>query len=157
MPIYMGIFEKVNVLDRSLRGSVTAKGYEGWIELQGVQLRGQMSGSNAAAGSRAAKPKPRSEDIEITKLPDVTSRGLLHAASRGSARLVVIAYVQGDGTAYRTIVMPDAIFSSYLPSDGKIGAPESWTLTFSKITFNTLGKSPDATRWALQQLDQTGP
>ena len=38
MPIYMGIFEKPNVLDRNFSGEVKARGFEGWIEIQSAQV-----------------------------------------------------------------------------------------------------------------------
>ena len=71
MPIYMGIFEKPNVLDKKFRGDVKAKGYEGWIQLQSAQLGGSRSVTSAPPATVSSERRAQAiEDIVITKLLD---------------------------------------------------------------------------------------
>ena len=152
MPIYMGFFDAPNVLNRNLRGNVTAKGYEGWIELESAQM-----GANRTVPSAAGKGagKVHVSEIQVTKLQDAASSALFRESLQGKGKMVVIAFVK-DGAEYMTIVLRDALISSYSVS-GHGGAAsdrpmESLTLNFTQITYNTHDRSPDATRQAQQKL-----
>lgn len=161
MPIYMGVFDKPNVLSRSFRGDVTATGYEGWIELQSAQL-GTSRSNNSAGSGRGTGKAPLSE-IVVTKLQDSASNALLRESLEGEGRLVVIAFVKG-GTAYMTIILRGTLISSFSVS-GQGGLPdskpmESLSLNFTQITYNVQDKSPDVTHQSLQKLgpwEQSGP
>ena len=59
MPIYMGIFEKPNVLDKNFRGDVKAKGFEGWIELQSAQLGTNRRITTPPAAAPIERPQRR--------------------------------------------------------------------------------------------------
>jgi type VI secretion system secreted protein Hcp len=153
MPIYMGFFDAPNVLNRSLRGDVTAKGYEGWIELQSAQLGASRSISTPTAGKGAGKVSV--SEITVTKLQDAASSALFRQSLHGEGKMIVIVFVK-DGSAYMTIVLRDALISSYSVS-GHGGASsdrpmESLSLNFTQITYNTQDKSPDVTRQAQQKL-----
>ena len=93
MPIYMGIFEKPNVLDKKLRGEVKAKGYEGWIELESAQLGTHRNTTNATGrGINREASAPSIQEIVITKALDSVSTALFRAAG-GKGKLIVIAFV----------------------------------------------------------------
>lgn len=157
MPIYMGIFDKPNVLNRSLRGDVTAKGYEGWIELQSVQIGTGRLSTNDTGGQGAGKPAV--SEMVITKRQDAASTALFRESLHGQGRLVVIAFVK-DGADY-TIILRGAMVSSFSSRGAGVRAGddspvESLTLNFTKITYNTHDKAPDMTdaareQWKLQQ------
>src|SRR5687767_4501648 len=105
MPIYMGIFEKPNVLDKSFRGEVNAKGYEGWIELTSAQLgthRNTTGGTTGHGVDRGASV-PAVQEIVITKLQDSVTTALFKEARGGKGMLIVIAFVKEDGTTYMKI------------------------------------------------------
>ena len=73
MPIYMGIFDKPNVLDKNFRGGVKAKGYEGWIELQSAQIGvNRHITSQTGRGSNREASRPAVQEIVITKSQDDT-------------------------------------------------------------------------------------
>lgn len=155
MPIYMGFFDAPNVLNRSLRGDVTAKGYEGWIELQSAQLGSGRSISSPSGSGGQGAGKIHFSDIQITKHQDAASAALFRQSIHGDGKMIVIVFVK-DGSAYLTIVLRDALISSYSVS-GHGGASsdrpmESLTLSFTQITYNTHDKAPDVTRQAQQKL-----
>lgn len=158
MPIYMGFFEKPNVLDRSLRGDVTAQGFEGWIELQSAQL-GTRRQIVSARGRGTSKPQPSISEVVITKDQDSVSVPLYRAWRSGEGKLVVIAFVK-DGTTSMTVVLRDATISSYSAGGaghvyGKDAKPmESLSLNFSSITFDPKDKAPAMNNWSVQQISE---
>jgi len=161
MPIYMGIFEKPNMLDKSFRGGVKAKGYEGWIELQSAQLGVHRNiTSSTGRGTNREASAPGTQEIVITKLQDSVSTALFRGALDGSGKLIVIAFVKEDGTNYMKIVMQNTLISSYnVSGHGGIAdttPTESLSLNFTKITFEMSPKSPDITHLQVHHLSQQG-
>jgi type VI secretion system secreted protein Hcp len=159
MPIYMGVFEKPNVLDKSFIGGAKTKGFEGWIELQSAQVGTTRSGTNATGrGSGREGSQPGVQDIVITKYQDAVSAALFREASSGTGRLIVIAFAKADGAAYMKIVLQDTIISSYSVSgqggDSHAKPLESLSLNFTKVTYETLPKSPETTHSQMYQLSQ---
>ena len=160
MPIYMGFFDQPNVLNKTLRGDVTAKGFEGWIELQSAQIgqnRSVMNPTGSGTGRVTGRPAPT--EITITKSQDAASTTLFRESMQGKGKLVVIAFVK-DGTTYLTIVLRDTLISNYSLS-GHGGMPdarptESLTLNFTGITYNVQDKSPEVSTWPLRQASEPG-
>lgn len=158
MPIYMGIFEKPNVLDKKFKGDVKAKEYEGWVELQSAQVgRSRRIASATGRGSDREASAPAIQDIVVTKHNDSASTALFREALVGSGKLIVIVFVKGDETAYLKFVLQDALIASY--SLGGHGADpsrpvESLSLNFTKMTYETLPQSPDTTHSQMYQLSQ---
>ncbi len=101
MPIYMGIFEKPNVLDRNFSGEVKARGFEGWIEIQSAQvgLHRQITSATGRGTDREGSGSA-TQEIVITKLHDSVSPALFRASLDGRGKLIVIAFVKEDGTTY---------------------------------------------------------
>ena len=157
MPIYMGIFEKPNVLDKSFKGEVKAKGYEGWIELESAQIgTSRHITSPTGRGSNREGSTPSIQEIVVTKYHDSASTALFREALNGHGKLIVIAFVKGDESVYLRIVLQDTLISSYSMS-GHGGAShdrpmESLSLNFTKVTYETLPKSPDTTHSQMYQL-----
>src|SRR5690242_4941852 len=112
MPIYMGVFEKPNVLDRNFRGGVNAKGFEGWIELQSAQFATGRSVTSPTGSSGRDASRPSIQEITVTKAMDIASNALYTEALTGKGRLIVIAFVK-DGNAYLTLVLQNTMVSSY--------------------------------------------
>jgi len=141
MPIYMGFFNKPVVLDRRLHGDVKAKGYEGWIELTGM-----MYGSHSRSGL----------DVTVVKFVDRASALLAREINGGVPKLVVIAFVGDDGTAFVTHILRDTVImrqglggSKWV---GHVEKPlEALTLNCSTASTNMKDKAPDMPRWSLRQ------
>jgi type VI secretion system secreted protein Hcp len=158
MPIYMGIFQQPNVLDRKFRGGVTAKGFEGWIELESAQVGMHRSiRSPTGRGANREASQPGVQEIVIAKLQDAVSTALFRESLRGEGRLIVIAFVKED-TAYMTLVLQNTLISSYsISGHGGAGhsAPmESFSLNFTNITYEPSPKSPDTTHRSMYDLRQ---
>jgi type VI protein secretion system component Hcp len=153
MPIYMGVFDKPKVLSKILRGSVTAKGYEGWIELQSAALGTTLSSATAGTGGQS---KTTASEIVVSKLMDGTTEVLSRPSSWRTAKLVAIAHVR-RATPTLTMVLRDTVVTFRSVSgrgDSATNEPvEIITLNFSQITYNDLDTSPDVTRQSLQQLN----
>lgn len=161
MPLYMGVFQKPNVLDTSFKGDVKAKGYEGWIELQSAQVGASRSITNATGrGSGREASAPSVQEIVATKFQDSVSTAIFKEALSGSGKLIVIAFVKDDGTAYLRIVLQDTLISSYSVSghgsEGHGKPIESFSLNFTKVTFETMPQSPDTTHSQMYQLSRQG-
>ena len=159
MPIYMGVFEKPNVLDKSLKGDVKTKGYEGWIELQSAQLGTSRNITNATGrGSNREGSAPAVQEIVVSKYQDSVSTALFREALNGTGKLIVIAFVKEDGTAYLKIVLQNTLISSYSASghggDSHARPMESLSLNFTKVTYETPPQSPDTTHSQMYQLSQ---
>ena len=161
MPIYMGIFEKPNVLARGLKGEVKAKGYEGWIELQSAQIAmGRHITSPTGRGSSREGTSPALQEIVVTKLHDSVSAALFRETVQGTGKLIVIVFAKDAATPYLRLVLQDTLISSYSVSghggdSGTYSQPmESLSLNFTTVTYETLPQSPDTTHSQMYQLSQ---
>ena len=155
MPIYMGIFDKPNVLSKDFKGEVKAAGYEGWIELQSAQVgMSRPIGATDGRSTDRENAAPTLHEIVVSKHMDSSSTALFKEAVSGKGRLIVIAFVKGDGTAYLKVVLQSAMISSYTIS----GDPpiEQYSLNFTKITYEAAEKSPNTTHAQMHQLSQQG-
>ena len=118
MPIYMGIFDKPNVLSRKLRGDVTAKGFEGWIELESAQIGGRSTTGTSGRGTSREASAPAVHEIAVTRALNSLSAALQQASLEGKGKLTILAFVGPDGKAYMTIILQDMMISSYSVSSG---------------------------------------
>jgi len=159
MPIYMGIFDKPNVLDKNFRGGVKAKGFEGWIQLQSAQIGvNRHITSQTGRGSNREASQPAVQEIVITKSQDDASTALFRESLHGKGRLIVIVFAKEDGTTYMKLVLQNTLISSYSVSghggDTSSGPMESFSLNFSNITYEASPKSPDTTHRQMYDLTQ---
>jgi len=130
MPIYMK-FE-------GIVGPVKGK-YAGWIELESCQFGNASRGRPNESGSSTAKIS----DLSITKLQDTTSAALFRSSTMGTRHKVTIDFVNGDGVAYLTLELSDAlIVNMSLSGSGGERAMESLTLNFTNMTFSTKPAAP---------------
>ena len=154
MPIYMGIFDKPDVLSKQLRGQVKAKGYEGWIELQSAQLgQSRQVPAPSGRGTNRQASAPTVHEIVASKLMDSVSTALFKASIEGEGKLVIIAFVKDDGSSYMKLVLQNALIASYTIGSGD-QRMETFTLDFTTITFDTAKKSPNTTHSQVYRLSQ---
>lgn len=166
MPIYMRFFEKENV-PTTVRGDVTAKGHEGWIELSSAQLPKSMSqsGGTGPTSSNNGKDPKAPVEIVISKLHDAASQALMRAATtgQGTGKFAVLDFtktINGQEVVYLKIVLQGVMISSYSLSSASDRASESISLNGTKITFNVAANSPDLTHADYESsydLDAAGP
>ncbi len=138
MPIYMNY--------EGIKGNVTAKGHEGWIELTAAQLGidRHISTTNPSA-NRSVNPSalPPSE-IAVNKVNDETSTLLVQESLTGQPKKVTIDFVElnnGKPRVYLSIELEGVMISSYQISgrrgDEVLDRPmESLSLNFTKITYS---------------------
>jgi type VI secretion system secreted protein Hcp len=130
----MAIYMKVP----GAEGSVTASGYEKWIELDsmnfGVHRTVSMDTGNMA--NRAAG-LPSFSEISVSKATDNSTYGLLTEAVLGKeGKEIELAVVEpGDAPIeYVKYTLKDAIISAYDMSAGPDGMPmESVTISYSWV------------------------
>jgi type VI secretion system secreted protein Hcp len=128
LPIYMKYGD--------IKGDVTAKGHEGWINLQSCQL-----GANSATGSRGSGALNVSE-IFVTKDADCASTDLFRASLFGEGKTAKIDFVKskdGGDEVYLTMTLTNTLITSYSVSghggDSGQRPMESLSMNFSKIEY----------------------
>jgi len=142
----MSIYMKVDGID----GSVTAKGFEKWIEIQSMQLGvGRAISMDVGNAANRVHGKPSLSEITISKEMEDSSAGLLREALSGAkGKKVTIKVVESGATLkeYVSYELEDTFVSAYsVVSSG--GRPsETLSLSFAKIlvAFSTADKSNKA-------------
>lgn len=136
----MSIYMKVPGID----GSVTAKGYEKWIEVDSMQF-GVGRAVSMTAGNMANRLDglPSFSEITISKQSDDATYGLLNESVLGKAVKEVTLVVVDSGeapTEYVKYLLKDSLFSSYSMSAGSGGRPNesvSISYAFLEVSFAT--------------------
>jgi type VI secretion system secreted protein Hcp len=139
MPIYMKY--------GNIRGDVTAKGYEGWIEISSAQLGvHRNSTSTPGRGLDREASQPTVTEIAITRLQDGASSDLVRESLRGRATDVEIHFLKTDPkdpNPYLAIKLKSALISNYSiggsGGDSRGRPMESLTLNFTSIEYSVGG------------------
>jgi type VI secretion system secreted protein Hcp len=123
-------------------GSVTAKGYEKWVELHSFQFgvsRGITTPTGRAANREAGGPQIT--EIVVTKVQDGASARLYQEAVSGTGDKVVkidlVKTDKGKFEAYLQYVLENTIISSFNFSSSGDRPLEALSLNFTKITYHT--------------------
>jgi type VI secretion system secreted protein Hcp len=129
MPIYMQY--------GSIKGSVTAAGHAGWIEVNSFQWgvgRGISSPTGSSSGREASAPTV--SDIVVTKPTDIATVNILRESLGGEGQEVTIDFSktdQGALTVYLSYILSNTLISGYsINSNGDL-PEESISLNFTKI------------------------
>ncbi len=128
----MAIYMKVPGAD----GSVTASGYEKWIELDSMQFGvGRAVAMTTGNMANRASGLPSFSEITVSKETEDSTYGLLNEAVLGKeGKKIELAVVEpGDKpTEYVKYVLEDAIVSSYsMSAAGGSGKPhESLSISY---------------------------
>jgi type VI secretion system secreted protein Hcp len=138
MPIYMRFFE--NGVRAVMDGEVTAKGHEKWIELSSLEL-----GLSKNQRSDPLEYPPIKSDAVITKSQDSTSMQLFHRSVYSRPLTVDVHFVKpGETEPNLSFTLQNTEISNFVMASGQ--SDESFTLAFSKITYNAHEASPDVSR-----------
>lgn len=135
MDITMTIYMQVD----EISGSVTAKGFENWIELNSFHFSTSRAIS-MEAGNLTNRNHGRASvsEIVVTKTMEQSSFGLLQDALRGDkGKKVTIKIVEVSQDKFREYVsyeLEDTLLSGYSVSTGGSIPSETVTLSYSKIT-----------------------
>jgi len=125
----------------NIRGEVTQKGHEGWIDVQSVQWSAKRSISSPAGGASREASAPSISELVITKKVDSTSPPLFLNAVGGSAAIPTVkleltaSSPTGIPYLFYRLTLTDVMVSSLsqAANDGDDSASESVSLNFSKI------------------------
>ena len=132
MAIYLRFKEKSNI-----KGEVTAKGYEDWIQCHSLQY-GVGRGISMAVGSgeRRESTNPSISEVTCTKNMDKSSAPIFQESLVGTGSDIEIHLVQTGADQidnYLQLVLTDCLVSSYSVSSGGENPSESFSLNFTKI------------------------
>jgi type VI protein secretion system component Hcp len=144
MPIYMQFTRGDGVV---IKGGVTEPGYEGWIELQSVQLGISRHVTNPTGrGVNRDASAPAVQEIVITKEQDSASEDLFRQSLWGVGAKVEIDFVKHQGDKPSTtmsITLENTLVDNFSVSghggDAHAKPMESLTLNFQTITYSTEG------------------
>lgn len=130
------IYMKIDGID----GNVTAKGYEKWIEILGIEygLGRSITSFEAGRHSNRGVNAPSFSEIRISKEVDETSPKLFMEACLGIGKKINIHFCEsGDNLqSYLELELTDAMLSSYSlsgASGSNSGPKERFSLNFAKI------------------------
>ncbi len=133
MAVYM------NFNSKKPEGNVTAKGYEGWIEVDSFSFGvGRSITMEAGAMSNREASRPSLSEVSVTKSMDAASGGLFKESVTGSEGVTVLIDIVQTGAKsvqkYAQYTLEDCIVSSYSVGASAGGAPtETISLSFAKI------------------------
>jgi type VI secretion system secreted protein Hcp len=126
----------------AINGECTVPGHEKWITVNSVQLGVGRGISSVGGGGDRETSNPSFSEVTFSKVMDVASTALFMQATCGkSLGKAEIHFLQTGGTdakgqVYLTIELDEAIVSSYSVSSGGDRPTESFSLNFTKITYN---------------------
>ena len=139
MAIYM------NYNNKSIKGNVTAKGYEDWIELDSFQL-GNGRGISMDVGNMANREatRPSMSEVSATKALDNASGGLFKESLTGVEGVTVQIHLVQTGAKqvekFASYELTDVLISSYSVAASSGGAPnEALSLSYSKLVVDLQG------------------
>lgn len=134
----MAIYMKYG--DGTIKGEVTAAGFEGWIELDSASF-GFSRPSFVESGSGQNKRHTdacTASDIQVSRSIDKASPLLMKEACGGKAQPVEIDFVKTDENkliTYAKIKLENVMITSWSFGGGGGGQSEALSLNFTKITF----------------------
>jgi type VI secretion system secreted protein Hcp len=130
-----------------IKGPVTTKGFEDWIELNSFQWGvGRGVGSAARSSTGRESSEPSISEIVVTKPMDISSNKLFQDATGGDlAAEVTLKFTSTtkDGVVtFLKYVLTDTGLSGYSLSSGGENPSESLSLNFTKIMITYSGLDP---------------
>ena len=130
----MSIYMKID----GIKGKVTAKGHEEWIDVSSMQW-GVGRAISSAVGTSADREasKPSISEVSVTKLMDESSPMIFTEACVGKGKLVTIdlCTVGTDQiNTYMSYELEECMISGYSVSSGGDRPSESISLSFTKMT-----------------------
>jgi type VI secretion system secreted protein Hcp len=147
MPIYMNV---VSQTAGAIAGSVTAKGYNDWIECQSFAFGGKADVTSPTGYASERKMGDASfTEITLTKPVDMASTALVDAmCNKANLKTVKIDFVKtdkGQPEVYLKYELTNAFLSSWSISGTAGTRPvEILTLNYQKFTQTTYSLESDA-------------
>ncbi len=125
--------------EKQIKGESDVEGYKDWIRADSVQLGVGRGISTIGGGGDRETSAPSFSEITLTKATDLSSADLFMQAtcgeSLGKADLHIVNVRDKKVEPYLKIELHDAIISSYSASSGGDRPSESFSINFTKITY----------------------
>lgn len=124
-----------------IKGASEVDAHDGWIVVDSLQLGVGRSISSVGAGSDRETSNPSYSEVTATKSTDIASADLYFQAVAGkSLGKAEIHFMQTHGTdakgqVYLAIELEEAIVSSYSMTSGGDRPSESFSINFTKISY----------------------
>jgi len=149
-----------------IKGDVTAKGHEGWVQLDSFGWgAGRALSSRTGRSADRESSAPTIQEITISKSADISSTKLLNEALRGEGQKVVIDFCKTDKDLleiYMQYTLENCMVSSYSVSgsggDHDARPHETLSLNFTKIEYKNTGMKdnnetgdPDAIAFSVKE------
>ena len=130
----MAVYMKID----GVKGKVTSKGHEEWIDVNSMQW-GVGRAISSAVGTSADREasKPSISEVSVTKMMDESSPLIFTEACIGKGKKVLIdlCTVGSDQIeTYMSYELEECMISSYSVSSGGDRPSESISLSFTKMT-----------------------
>lgn len=125
----------------TINGEATVANHEKWITIDSIQFGVGRSITSVGGGGDRETSNPSFSEVTMSKSMDVASTELFMQASCGkSLGKAEIHFIQTGGTAakgqtYCKIELDEALVSSYSASSGGDRPSESFSLNFTKISY----------------------
>jgi type VI secretion system secreted protein Hcp len=142
----MALYMKYN--DGKIKGDVTAKGYENWIDLGSLQF-GVGRGITMGVGSMSNREVsvPSLSEVTVTKMLDPASALLMKEAMAGATGVKVeIAIVRTGNKEIEEVgryALENVLISGYSISSGGDRPSESISLSYAKIMADLKGSDKE--------------
>lgn len=127
--------------DTEIKGDSTVDSHEDWITVDSVQLGVGRSISISGGGKSRDTSNPSFSEITFSKSTDKASANLFMEAicgkSLGTAHVHFYQTAGSDspGQVYLTLELQEAILSSYSMSSGGDRPSESFSINFTKVSY----------------------
>jgi type VI secretion system secreted protein Hcp len=132
MPIYMQYGD--------IKGEVTAKGHEKWVEVNSFQYGiGRGIGSPTGNETEREHAAPSVSEVTVTKAADKSSVYWMERALWGEGENVTVHFVKTDKDkleVYTEYKLVNAMVSGFSVNSGGDRPQESISINFTKIIFN---------------------
>ncbi len=129
MAIYMNI--------EGIKGKVTAKGHEDWIDISSLQWGvGRAISSSIGSSADREASKPSISEVSVTKMMDISSPLIFTEACIGKGKVVKINLCTTGSDQIQTYMeytLEDCMISGYSVSSGGDRPSESISLSFTKM------------------------
>jgi type VI secretion system secreted protein Hcp len=125
-----------------INGESTVAAHDKWITVSSIQFGVGRGISSVGGGGDRETSNPSFSEVTLTKSMDVASTELFMQAVAGkSLGKAEIHFIQTGGDkvkvqVYLTIELEDVLVSSYSMSSGGERPSESFSLNFTKISYN---------------------
>lgn len=123
-----------------IKGSSTVEEHAGWINVDSIQMGvGRSVALQAGGSSKREVSSPSVSEVSMSRTSDQASPELFFQAcggvSLGTCTVHLLQVVENKPKVFVTILLEEAMISSYSVSSGGDTPSESFAVNFTKVSF----------------------